>query len=142
MFLWGVYLGMDWLVPSYMMFKLIRDWQRIFQHVYTNILSLWQCIYVLTALYSHHHVVLPDFLVFASLVDVISNLITNEWHIFSKLCLPFRIPLLQSAVQVFCLFSFVIYSSLYIWTLIITFCSVSFIFFAICFDKEMLLFLT
>lgn len=125
MFLWGMYLGIDLLLHfmcDVQMCQVLLKGSPTCVCKYTLSPALCGCSQGSIFLPS---LVWPGFSIFASLMDVISDLITNEGYIFSHVRSLFRMPLLQSTTQDFCSFSyevvlFLCRKFLYIWTLMIT----------------------
>lgn len=79
----------------------IKEFSNMFMPIY----FLWQWMNLPTALYAYHYLISPGCLTSASLADMVSDLITDEWNIFLRVCWPFKLLLLESASQVFCPFS-------------------------------------
>ena len=93
-------------LPSVGSHRVGHDWSDAAAAAYLGVDLLVHFMYdiwMFRAVDSYHHFVFPDFFI---LVVQWIWLVTNKCNTFSHVCSSLKLPLLQSAIQVFCLFSY------------------------------------
>ena len=93
-------------LPSLGLHRVGHDWSDLAAAAYIGVDLLVHFLYdiwMFRAVDSYHHFIFPDFFI---LVVQWIWLVTNKCNAFSHVCSSLKLPLLQSAIQVFCLFSY------------------------------------